>query len=155
MGFSNPYMPPGMYGYPSGPVVMPMWGYPGPGPGGMPLPGQHFGMQLPTMNLLTSSDNTTSNMAPIIIPDIVAWFSYLDWHEEHNKDGIIFAPFGHILKMKGFLQISQLTLDFVKLEDLQTWLGIEVGTAIFIMQYAKEDMEALKSRKWVFPNNYE
>jgi hypothetical protein len=22
-----------------------------------------------------------------------------------------------------------------------------------IMQYAKEDLEALKSRKWVFPNN--
>ena len=39
----------------------------------------------------------------------------------------------------------------MQLKDLQDWLGIEVGTAILIMQYAKEDIEALKSQKWVFP----
>ena len=27
------------------------------------------------------SNLTTSNMTPIIIPDILAWFSYLDWHD--------------------------------------------------------------------------
>lgn len=35
IGFPGPYtMAPGMYGYPQGPVTMPMWGYPG-----MPPPG--------------------------------------------------------------------------------------------------------------------
>lgn len=161
MGFPGPYtMAPGMYGYPQGPIPMPMWGYPG--PGGMPVPpqlaGQYFGTQPPMMNaathtMSTSASATTSesNATPVIIPDVVAWFAYLDRHEERSKDGIVFAPYGVRLKAKGFLRISQLTLDFIQLKDLQDWLSIEVGTAILIMQYAKEDVEALKSRKWVFP----
>ena len=141
-------MPSGMYGYPPGPMAMPMWGpYPGHGSSGMPPLGQYFGaQQLPTTNTVPEPSNlATSNMTPIIIPDILAWFSYLDWHEEHNKDGIIFMPYGVTLKAKGFLHISQLTLDFIQPKDLQEWLGIEVGIAILIMQYAKEDMDTLKS----------
>jgi hypothetical protein len=160
MGFPGPYtMAPGMYGYPQGPIPMPMWGY----PGGMPPPlaGQYFGTQppMPVMNsthttgMSTSASATMSesNTTPIVIPDVVTWFTYLDQHEERSKDGIVFAPYGASLKAKGFLRISQLTLDFIQLKDLQDWLGIEVGTAILIMQYAKEDVEALKSQKWVFP----
>jgi hypothetical protein len=152
-----------MYGYPQGPVSMPMWGYPYHGSSGMPLPGgpgQYFGPQLPTTNstvstssMPTSGSVTASDATPITIPDVVAWFRYLDQHEERNKDGIVFAPYRVALKAKGFLHISQLTLEFIQLKDLQEWLGIEVGIAILIMQYAKEDLEALKSRKWVFPNN--
>ena len=148
-------MAPGMYGYPQGPVAMSMWGY----PGGMPLPGQYFGTQLPMMNsmqTMSTSDNTTTSKSGhdatlVIIPDVVALFAYLDQHEEHSKDGIVFALYGVRLKAKGFLCISQLTLDFIQLKYLQDWLEIEVGIAILIMQYAKEDIEALKSRKWVFP----
>jgi hypothetical protein len=151
-------MAPGMYGYPQGPIPMPMpvWGY----PGGMPPPpaGQYFGTQLPmmmnsahTMSTSASATTSESNATPVIIPDVVAWFAYLDQHEERSKDGIVFAPYGVRLKAKGFLRISQLTLDFIQLKDLQDWLGIEVGTAILIMQYAKEDVEALNLRKWVFP----
>jgi hypothetical protein len=158
MGFPGPYtMAPGMYGYPQGPVAMPMWGY----PGNMPLPGhgQYFGTQPLMMNstqTMSTSDNTATSKSnrdttPVIIPDVVAWFTYLDQHEERNKDGIVFAPYGVRLKAKGFLRISQLTLEFIQLKDLQDWLGIEVGTAILIMQYAKEDIEALKLRTWVFP----
>jgi hypothetical protein len=50
-----------------------------------------------------------------------------------------------VLKDKGFLQITQLMLDFVTLQDLQAWLDIEVGIAILIMQYAKEDVEGIKA----------
>jgi hypothetical protein len=168
MGFPGPYTmaPPGMYGYPQGPYSMPMWGYPG-GPG-MPPPGQYFGTQLPMMNstvtqttqagmppVSTSGNTITSNATSVIIPDVqvVDWFAYLDQHEERNKDGIVFAPYGVRLRAKGFFRITQLTLEFIQLKDLQDWLGIEVGTAILIMQYAKEDTEALKSRKWVFPDS--
>jgi uncharacterized membrane protein YfcA len=118
MGF--PYtMAPGMFGYPQGPVAMPMWGYPG---GMPPTLGQYFGT--PPMNSIqiTSGNTATSaesNATPIIIPDIIAWFAYLDQHEERNKDGIVFGPYGIILKAKGFLRISQLTLDFIQLKDLQ------------------------------------
>jgi hypothetical protein len=149
-GFMGSIMPPGMYGYPQDPIAMPMWGYPGHGSGGMPLPGQNFGMQL---SMPTADRISTSNAALIVIPDVVAWFSYLDQHEERNKDDIIFAPYGVTLKSKGPLRISQLTSEYIQLKDFQEWLGIEIGTAILIMQYAKEDLEALKSRKWAFPNN--
>ena len=151
MGF--PYTMAPMYSYP--PISMPMWG--------MPPPGHYFGTQPPmppVMNSVTQSmsasgsaitSNRDSNAMPVIFPDVVAWFAYLDQHEERNKDDIVFAQYGVILKAKGFRRISQLTLDFIQLKDLQDWLGIEVGTAILIMQYAREDIEALKSRKWVFP----
>ena len=99
----------------------------------------------------TIASNHDTNTMPIIFPDVVAWFAYLDQHEERNKDDIVFAQYGVKLKAKGFRRITQLTLDFIQLKDLQDWLGIEVGTAILIMQYAREDIEALKSRKWVFP----
>ena len=144
MGFPGLYpIAQGMYGYPQAPV--PLWGYPG-----IPPLGQYSGTQPPMMTQATSASSST-NITPVTMPDVVAWFTYLDWHEECNKDGIVFAPYGVRLKAKGFLCISQLTLDFIQLRDLQDWLGIEVGMAILIMQYAKEDIEALKSQNWVFP----
>lgn len=42
------------------------------------------------------------------IPDMIAWFKYLDRHEQRNKDGIVFAPFGEVLRAKGFVRLSQL-----------------------------------------------
>ena len=87
------------------------------------------------------------------ISDIVQWFCYLDKDDRQNQDGIIFSPYGINLKAKGFIRLSQLTLEFFKLSDLQDWLGIEVGTAILIMQYAKEDLDAIKSGRWTFPKS--
>ena len=153
--FPGPFM---QYGYPPAPiaipqVAMPMWSYPAHGPTGASQPGQIFA-PAPMMNSTHVPGNfTTSDAMAIKIPDVASWFSYLDRHEQRNKDEITFAPYGVMLKAKGFLRLSQLTLEYVQLRDLQEWLGIEVGTAILIMQYAKEDLEALKSGKWVFPTN--
>jgi len=82
---------------------------------------------------------------------VTRWFHFLDEHEERRKDGIGFAAFGDVLKNKGFLRITQLTLDFITLKDLQDWLGIEVGTAILIMQYAKDDIESIKAGRLIIP----
>ena len=106
-----------------------------------------------TNSMSAPGNVTTISTAPIVIPDVISWFSYLDQHEERNKNDIIFALYGVVLKTKGFLRISQITTDFIQLKDLQDWLEIEVGTAVLIMQYAKEDMDALKSRTWIFPKN--
>jgi hypothetical protein len=73
--------------------------------------------------------------------ETIKWFEMLDSHGGCNADGIIFAPFGPILREKDFFRISQLTSDFVTIQDLQDWLGIRAGTAGLILQYAKEDME--------------
>ena len=80
--------------------------------------------------------------------DIITWFSYLDRHEKRNKDGITFAPYGHILMAKSFVWLSQLT--FVELSDLQAWLDIEVGAAILILGYAEQDLYAVRSG-WAIP----
>ena len=71
--------------------------------------------------------------------------SSLDTNEERNKDGIVFAPYGATLKEKGFFCLSQLTLDIFTLKDLQEWLGISAGSAMLVMQYAKQDIDDIKS----------
>lgn len=155
LGFPNTFMQSGVYGYPPGAipqVTMPMWGYPTHGLGPSGQPGHYIGTPAPIMNPAPTCNNfATSN--EVESPDIVAWFAFLDQHERRNKDPITFAPYGVMLKAKGFLRLSQLTLEYIQLRDLQEWLGIEVGTAILIMQYAKEDMQALQSGKWVFPTD--
>jgi len=102
---------------------------------------------LPSGPHFHGSSSSSYNMPYFVpyIPDIITWFSYLDRHEVRNKDGIIFAPYGHILKAKRFDWLSQLTPEFVEVEDLQAWLDIEVGIAILIMEYAKEDLDAVRS----------
>lgn len=96
---------------------------------------------------------TTTHITPVtnIPTDIVSWFSYLDQHEERNKDGITFAPYGSILRAIGLRCLSELTLDYVPLSDLQGWLNINVGTAILIMQYAQEDQEAINLGRYIIP----
>lgn len=73
--------------------------------------------------------------------ETVKWFEMLDSHDGRNADGITFAPFGPILRAEGFFRISQLTSSAVTKQDLQDWLGIKAGTAVLILEYAKEDME--------------
>ncbi|KIK20206.1 hypothetical protein PISMIDRAFT_13167 [Pisolithus microcarpus 441] len=88
---------------------------------------------------------SSSSTSVADIPNVIDWFAYLDRHEQQNKDRIMFSPFRMMLWEKGFIQISQLSPDFVKLSDLQDWLRVDVGTAILIMQYAKEDLEVVNS----------
>jgi len=72
-------------------------------------------------------------------------FRFLDEHEERRKDGIGFAAFGDMLKNKGFLRITQLTLDFITLKDLQDWLGIEVERPYSLCNMPKDDIESIKA----------
>ena len=87
-----------------------MWGY----PGSMPPPGQYFGTQPPmmssesmqAMSVSSSATASKSNTTLVIIPDVIAWFTYLDQHEECSKDSIVFAPYGVRLKAKGFISLN-------------------------------------------------
>jgi hypothetical protein len=125
-------------------------------------PGQAlpFGQYPPTSTPLPIPDKTNvpvKNAVPGLheYPEVTRWFQFLDEHAERSKDGIHFAQYGAVLKGKGFLRIKQLTLDFFTLKDLQDWLSIDVGTAILIMQYAQEDMDAIKAGRRVLlgPND--
>ncbi|KIO10439.1 hypothetical protein M404DRAFT_971623 [Pisolithus tinctorius Marx 270] len=145
-GFLPPYMQPNL-GYPMGNFGC----YPPNQPLENPISnfGQYYDPNQPSRthphDPTPTSSPSTSSSPPLPPTDIISWFSSLDLNEQWNADGVTFAPFGHMLAKKGFVRISQLTPTFVKLQDLQVWLGIEVGTAILIMQYAEEDWNAVRS----------
>ena len=86
-------------------------------------------------------------------PDIISWCKYLDSHTGRNRDGIQFTPFGEILKDKGFVRLSLIDNQLFSPQDLAGWLdlGARVGTAIQIMQYAKQDIDAIKTGRLFIP----
>lgn len=89
--------------------------------------------------------------SPQNYPDLITWCEYLDSHADRNQDGITFEPLGVKLKQKGFVRITQLTSGYIDVSNLGNWLGIEVGTAILIMQYAKADVLAINAGRLFFP----
>ena len=124
-------------------VIPPQWGAPGYQGG----PGQIYPSNQPSENfphnVLPSTSHPSIRAADD--PDIVKWCSFLDCHEERNKDGITYLTFGPILKQKGFFRLSQLMSSWVRPEALQSWLGIEIGVAILILEYARQDLEAVRA----------
>ena len=95
------------------------------------------------------SDPVADRNAPDI--EIIPWFSFLDRDQRSKDDDTRYSLFGAVLRRRGFLRISQLTSEFVKLTELEDWLGVERGIAILIMQYARMDLAAVRSGHWVFP----
>ncbi|KAF8835703.1 hypothetical protein BDN67DRAFT_1015315 [Paxillus ammoniavirescens] len=96
-----------------------------------------------------SQSCSTSPIPMASIPLISDWLTYLDQHPERNQDGVVFALFGPIFKEKGFVCLSQLASKHVSISDLQAWLGVTMGTAISIKDYADEDLEAVRAGKLV------
>ena len=127
----------GGYGYPP---PYPYWGLPGyqGGNGTFYPPGP-----APSPNPSASNDHDI---------EIISWLSYLDRHERRNKDGLWFSTYGPTLKDKGFIRVSQLVCKYVEPSVLQECLDINIGTAILIMQYAAQDLEAVRSGRLVLPS---
>ncbi|KAF9219382.1 hypothetical protein BS17DRAFT_789382, partial [Gyrodon lividus] len=135
--------PAGPYGYPPLVIFLLPWGIPGYQGANQMFPSSPYNSlsSYPTQSpipmppsLYTCSPSplpgpSTSAQAAEI-PDIISWSAHLD---------------------SCFLCRSQLWLEYFRLADLQEWLGIGVETAVLIMQYAKEGLEAIKSGRWIFP----
>ncbi|KAH0832227.1 hypothetical protein J3R83DRAFT_13191 [Lanmaoa asiatica] len=85
-------------------------------------------------------------------PDLVSWFAYLDQHLAHNQHEIKFTPFREVMRVKDFVQLSQLLCKYIQLLDLQSMFNIKVGTAVLILLYAKQDLAAIKSGAKIPPN---
>ncbi|KAF9223323.1 hypothetical protein BS17DRAFT_880548 [Gyrodon lividus] len=158
--------PAGPYGYPPPVIVLPPWGIPGYQGAGQMFPSSPYDSlsgyptrspspMPPSLHTCSPSPlpgpSTSAQAAEI--PGIISWFAHLDCREERKPDDPAFTQFGPILKDQGFLRLSQLSLEYFGLADLQKWLGIGAGTAVLIMQYAKEDLEAIKSGRWVSPKS--
>ena len=92
----------------------------------------------------------TNIRKPSNYPSVTTWCHYLANHPE-RKDDIDFVSIGDTLKSNGFTHITQLTSGFFGWKDLKDCLGIAMGTAILILQYAKEDVQAIDKGRLVFP----
>jgi len=79
-------------------------------------------------------------------PDVVSWCRYLAKHPDRKNDSVDFKSIGDSLKLHGFFRITQLTLGLFGWKDLKECLNITMGTAILILQYAKEDVQAIEGR---------
>ncbi|KAF8547568.1 hypothetical protein OG21DRAFT_1490111 [Imleria badia] len=84
------------------------------------------GSPAPSLNTTHSSSSLPPDPVDRNPPDIdlVSWFSFLDRKARSSNDNLSYAQFGPLLRVKGFLRISQLTPDFVTLSELQDWLGV-------------------------------
>ncbi|KAF8834427.1 hypothetical protein BDN67DRAFT_985326 [Paxillus ammoniavirescens] len=137
-------------------------GYPpGPSSGLESQQGSQQGQSVSPMSQgATLSGNNTHSSSPFQInvdiseiPDIISWFKFLDHHDQCNKDGITFVPFGDILKDKGFTRLSQLIPPVVQPSHLEEWLGVKTGIAFTIMQYILANLNAINSGRWIFPRD--
>ncbi|KAI9458965.1 hypothetical protein F5148DRAFT_1287268 [Russula earlei] len=79
-------------------------------------------------------------LAVKISVEIEQWFQEFEDNPLRNTKGFKFLEFGRVLKSQGFTQITQLSQSFITIQDLQGVLKIDMGTAIFIMDYAQEDI---------------
>jgi hypothetical protein len=105
---------------------------------------------LPSTATLTSSHGAPQpglTMASRPDPEslqIERWFEVLESDVMRNQRGIEFGKFGRVLTQNGFTRITQLSRNIISIKDLQDWLGIDAGTAAFIMEYAQEDVRRFK-----------
>ena len=58
---------------------------------------------------------------------------------------VTFTLYGSILKDQGFFYLYQLGSSLVQPSNLEKWLGIKPGMAILILNFAKQDLEAMNS----------
>ncbi|KAI6027238.1 hypothetical protein EDC04DRAFT_2899248 [Pisolithus marmoratus] len=88
------------------------------------------------------------------IPKVVPWFNYLEQHEKGPPCGVKFGDFGPMLDAKGFVHILQLLHDYISVGVLQGLLGIEMGTAILILQYVEADLQVISTGRSVLPEGF-
>ena len=156
LGHPTPYPTP--YNYAPQPIIVTMPQCPGhqgnnAAPCGTVLPMSNTVAAPVDSQASPSTSSLTNTVVSNVDIPVDKWFCYLDRHEERNKDGITFSPYGIALKEMGFNRLSHLTAEFFTLADLQGWLGVGPGTANTILHYVKGDLNALKSGKWVFPKD--
>jgi hypothetical protein len=83
-------------------------------------------------------------LAVKISVEIEQWFQEFEDNPLRNAKGLKFSEFGRKLKSQGFTQITQLSRNFITIPELQDVLKIDMGTAIFILDYAQEDVRRFK-----------
>ena len=91
----------------------------------------------------TSSTLPVVQKSPQDYLDIVTWCQFFDSNSKQNQDRLKFKPYGVILKEKGFIHVIQLISTHVIVEKLHEWLGIKVGIAVLIKDYAAADVAAI------------
>lgn len=72
-----------------------------------------------------------------------AWLEHCDEHSD--RKGEYFSEYADKFDEQGYRRINQLTGNRMSVEKLANLLGIGMGTADLLIQYAEEDMELVKA----------
>jgi hypothetical protein len=99
----------------------------------------------------TDNNNVITGGGNIDYPRIADWLRYLQLHPVRSQDGISFTDLTEKFSKEGFIRINQLTPDFVGAENLANWLGIGKGTTVMLIQYAQEDLDAIRKGNLQIP----
>ena len=115
---------PGLYSYPG---QMPLW----PGFSQPPI------APMPAIATIRPSD----------VPKIDLWLEYCDRHPDRSGDNLVDIAWK--FEKESFRRIDQLVGTTVSVEKLSEWLGVGKGMAILLMKYAEEDLELVRSGKFM------
>ncbi|KAI9459616.1 hypothetical protein HD554DRAFT_2176889 [Boletus coccyginus] len=81
----------------------------------------------------------------IEVPNIIPWFQSLKQRMKKPPHSVKLGDLGPKLDTKGFIDISQLSCEYISTQELQDMLKIEKGTAILIFQHVDADLRAIHS----------
>ncbi|KAH7885571.1 hypothetical protein F5I97DRAFT_1928946 [Phlebopus sp. FC_14] len=159
--FSYPYSPPAA---PSVIVFPPSWGMapqsqvtqyntvpsttPVSQPSKSPLPSPYASTS-PLPPVGTTPIYTNPPMSALQYPDVGTFFDSLGAQVKKTPPGVNFSELGRKLEENGFLDISQVSCDYISVEQLKDLLQIQVGTAIFIFQRVDLAIQAVQAGQWV------
>jgi hypothetical protein len=95
---------------------------------------------------------TTTTRRESDFPDVALWCRYLANHPNRKHEGIDFRAIGEALKINGFDTITLLASDILKWRDIKECLDTTMGTAVKILHYARQDVQAIEEGRLVFPD---
>jgi hypothetical protein len=95
----------------------------------------------------SSANLAVAAPAPVSFPEITLWLGGLNEHVHRSSPHIDFSSLGESLSRNGFFRINQLASEFVSVDKLMDLLQTNYGTAVQLLQYAKEDTEACRNGK--------
>ncbi|KAG9317610.1 hypothetical protein JVU11DRAFT_1819 [Chiua virens] len=96
--------------------------------------------------------NTKSIDPMLSLPGIASWFKFTAKRMKKSPPGVDWVELGLKLESEGFIDISQISTNWIEVPKLQQLLGIQLGTAIFIFQRVECDIQAIQAGRLIIPD---
>ncbi|KAF8443830.1 hypothetical protein L210DRAFT_880235 [Boletus edulis BED1] len=96
--------------------------------------------------------NTKSIDPMLSLPTIANWFKFTAQRVKKPPPGVeSWVELGTKLENEGFVDISQISTNWIEVSKLQQMLGIQFRTAIYIFQSIEHDIPAIQAGNLVIP----